>query len=106
MKLHESEETCIEVGERAAKEFTIENNLNRMEVEWEDVDFFVMPAKNAPDTSILGGFDKIQQILDDHIVAAQAMQFSAFKKPFEERIDEWVKTLMLIQDIIEEWGKC
>ena len=65
-----------------------------------------MPAKNAPDTSILGGFDKIQERLDDHIVQAQAMQFSAFKKPFEERIDEWVKTLMLIQDIIEEWGKC
>jgi len=34
------------------------------------------------------------------------MQFSAFKKPFEERIDEWVRILMVIQDIIEEWGKC
>jgi dynein heavy chain len=73
MGLHEHEEICVEVGERAAKEFAIENSLNRMESEWEDVDFVVLPAKNSPDTYILGGFDKIQQLLDDHIVQSQAM---------------------------------
>jgi len=59
LSLHE--DTCVEVGERAAKEFTIEKSLNHMEAEWEPIEFVVLPAKNNPDTSILGGFDIIQQ---------------------------------------------
>ena len=45
-------------------------------------------------------------ILDEHSVMTQAMQFSNFKKPFEEEIDEWDKKLMLVSDTIEEWIKC
>ena len=103
--LKKHEEFCEEVGERAYKEFQIETNLNKMEAAWENVDFSVLPAKGT-DTWILGGFDKVQNLLDEHIVQSQAMQLSNFKKPFEARIEEWVKTLMLIQDIIEEWAKC
>ena len=33
--------------------------------------------------------ETITQMLDDHIVMTQAMGFSPFKKPFEERITEW-----------------
>lgn len=34
------------------------------------------------------------------------MQFSPYKKPFEERIIQWYSQLKLISDILEEWGKC
>jgi len=30
-------------------------------------------------------------MLDEHIVMTQAMQFSPFKKPFEEEIEEWCR---------------
>lgn len=33
------------------------------------------------------------------------MQFSPFKKPFEEEIIEWNNTLKLMSDILEEWSK-
>lgn len=34
------------------------------------------------------------------------MQFSPFKKPYEERIIEWNNTLKTISDVLEEWAKC
>lgn len=34
------------------------------------------------------------------------MQFSPFKKPFEDRIVEWNNTLKTISDVLEEWAKC
>jgi len=37
-------------------------------------------------TYIIGGYDDLNNILDEHIVTTQSMQFSPFKKPFEEEI--------------------
>jgi len=34
------------------------------------------------------------------------MQFSPFKKPFEEQIIKWNDELKLMSDILEEWLKC
>ena len=33
----------------------------------------------------------------------QAMQFSAFKKPFEDRINRWGNKLNTVSEVIEEW---
>ena len=105
MGLKKWEDFCEEVGERAYKEHQIETKLNEMEAAWEKIDFDVLNAKNT-DTFILGGLDKIQNLLDEHTVISQAMQFSAFKKPFEDRIEDWVSTLMRVLDILDQWSKC
>lgn len=49
--------------------------------------------------------ESILQQLDDHIVLTQSMSFSPFKKPFEDAIDKWESTLVLVSNIIEEWLK-
>ena len=46
---------------------------------WEDINFDLAPYKTS---SIIRGYDEIQIILDEHLVNTQAIQFSAFKKPF------------------------
>lgn len=51
------------------------------------------------------GFDEIQALLDEHLVSIQAMQFSPYKKPFEEEIAKWNNQLKLMSDILEEWMK-
>jgi len=33
----------------------------------------------------------------------QAMAFSAFKGPFEARIDSWNNSLQIISEVIDEW---
>lgn len=54
---------------------------------------------------IIRGYDDITQILDEDIVSTQAMLFSPFKKPFEDRIIKWDLTLKNISDVLEEWSK-
>jgi hypothetical protein len=34
------------------------------------------------------------------------MQFSPFKKAFEEDIEEWSSTLLYVTDTIDEWVRC
>ena len=103
MGLKEHEDYCEEIGDRAYKEFQIEKKLNEMQNAWDDINFEVLPKF---ETYIVGGILDIQNILDEHIVQSQAMQFSPFKKPFEERIEEWCNDLMRVQDVLDEIVKC
>jgi len=50
---------------------------------WEDINFDLVEYKG---TFIMRGSDEIQNIIDEHLVNTQSMQFSPFKKPFEDRI--------------------
>jgi dynein heavy chain len=74
------------VGEKAGKEYQIEQALDKMSSEWENVNLFI-DAYRETGTFILKGVDDLQTLLDEHVTMTQAMQFSAFKKPFEDRID-------------------
>jgi dynein heavy chain len=49
---------------------------------WEGINFDLVSYKET--TFIIRGLMEVQAILDEHIVNTQAMQFSPFKKPFEE----------------------
>jgi dynein heavy chain len=42
-------------------------------------------------------------LLDEHITMTQAMTFSAFKGPFEERIEVWNDTLAVVSEVVDEW---
>lgn len=97
-------DAIAKVGEFAGKEFGIEQALDKMEEEWKPMDLGIMPYKNTG-TYIVAGVDEIIQQLDDHIVMTQAMSFSPYKKPFEDRIAIWEKKLLTSSDVIEEWLK-
>ena len=61
-----------------------------------------MEYKNTG-TYVVKGSDEVNALLDDHIVQVQAMSFSPFKGPFEERIEEWEKQLVMLQEVLGEW---
>lgn len=71
---------------------------------WEGINFDLVPYKS--NTFIIRGYDEIQAMLDEHIVNTQVIQFSAFKKPFEEDIVSWYAKLKTVSDVMEEWMKC
>jgi dynein heavy chain len=78
--------------------------LQSMFAIWESINFELPSYKET--THIIKGCDKIQEILDEHIINTQAMQFSPFKKPFENEIISWNEQLKLMSDVLEEWIKC
>lgn len=79
--------------------------LDKMESEWKPVMLEVMPYKETG-TFIMKVSDDCSQLLDDHIVMAQSMSFSPYKKPFEERITTWESKLVMTQDVMDEWLQC
>ena len=76
--------------------------LDKMESEWKPVMLEVMPYKETG-TFIMKVSDDCSQLLDDHIVMAQSMSFSPYKKPFEERITTWESKLVMTQEVQDSW---
>ncbi|XP_058497468.1 dynein axonemal heavy chain 1 [Solea solea] len=98
-------EDITHVAEVAAKEYSIEQALEKMEQDWATVVFDVVPYKETG-TYILKSTDEVSQLLDDQIVMTQSMSFSPFKKAFEGRITTWESKLRMTQDVLEEWLIC
>ncbi|RHY08002.1 hypothetical protein DYB36_004114 [Aphanomyces astaci] len=94
------EDICV----GAAKEFSLEQALDKMEREWEGVEFHTKPYRTTG-TSILCATDEMQQQLDDHMVKIQSIRGSRYNKPYLERIGRWEKILVSIQDITDQWLK-
>ena len=131
MGLMKHVEHIAKIAEVAGKEFAIEQALDKMEHEWNPVNlevrgfvtanislyiscrqYFItlhflqiLPYKETG-TFIMKAADEVSQLLDDHIVMTQAMSFSPFKKPFENRIMTWESKLRMTQDVMEEWAIC
>ena len=94
--------SVLATAEVSSKEFAIEKMLDKMLGLWQPMVYQVVEYRSTG-TYIIRGTDEINTLLDDHIVATQAMSFSPYKKVFEERIVDWEKHLKLVQDITTEW---
>ncbi|ETV99156.1 hypothetical protein H310_08559 [Aphanomyces invadans] len=94
------EDICV----GAAKEYSLEQALDKMEREWEGVEFHTKPYRTTG-TSILCATDEMQQQLDDHMVKIQSIRGSRYNKPYLERIGRWETILVAIQDITDQWLK-
>lgn len=102
MNLKDSLELIQKIGESAAKEYQIEQALDKMEREWENMNLNIHNYRETG-TGVLKGVDDINVILDEQITMTQTIMFSAFKGPFEQRIDEWNRKLCCVSDVLEVW---
>ena len=73
-----------------------------MLTDWTGMELQIFPYRDTG-TGVLKGVDEIQAILDEHVTMTQAMQFSAFKGPFEERIETWNHKLYVISEVLDAW---
>jgi len=98
-------EAIEQEGNVAQKEYTIETQLAKMKLEWESVGFSLKEFKTSG-TFLVGGWDEAYLLMDDHIMIAQAMQFSQFKGPFVDEIEDWYTMVRTVQDVCDEWNRC
>ena len=65
------------VGEKAAKEYAIEMNLQNMKKSWEQVDFKLFPWKNSGTWIVAQiSFEEINNLIDENMVLTQQMMSS------------------------------
>jgi dynein heavy chain len=102
LNLKDSLDIIQKIGESAAKEFQIEQALDKMEKEWDSKLLQIHPYRETG-TGVLKGIDDINVVLDEQITMTQTIVFSAFKGPFEERIEEWNRKLCMVSDVLEVW---
>ncbi|XP_012056092.1 PREDICTED: dynein heavy chain 1, axonemal-like [Atta cephalotes] len=95
-------QTVKTIANTAAKEFLIENTLDKMMTDWKTITMDVFPYKDT-DKYIMKISDEIITLLDDDLLKTQYLSFSPFKAVFENQIDEWEAKLRLIQEVIILW---
>ncbi|RZF35265.1 hypothetical protein LSTR_LSTR015915 [Laodelphax striatellus] len=105
MGIIEHFDEVMEVSDNAAKEYVIEEALEKIEKEWKDTTLEVTEHKNT-DTYIMKVADETLQMLDDHTIAVQQLSFSPFKGALEKKIDEWEAKLRYNRLLLEEWMNC
>lgn len=86
----------------ASKEYALQELYNKMNDEWESVDFSTMVYKDSG-VDILTQVDDIQALLEEQIVKVQAMRGSAFVKPIFDKVQAFYEQLLRIQSTIKEW---
>jgi dynein heavy chain, axonemal len=94
------EEICV----GASKEYSLEQAMNKMELDWSTV-LFETKGYRTTGTYILCSTDEIQQLVDDQIVKTLSMRSSRYIGRLLERATQWEKTLTVLQETLDNWLK-
>jgi dynein heavy chain, axonemal len=98
-------ETCQDVGEKALREFMIEEQIQNIDKKWKEI-FFVLGQHKSTKVPTISNWNDINKILDEDIMEITQMDISPYKGPFTEQIAAWGKDLLTVSNVLEEWNKC
>jgi dynein heavy chain, axonemal len=95
-----------EVAQGAAREFSNQKMLDKMEKDWESVEFELKDWGETKTYIHLGGaIEIIQTLLEEQILTTQTMKGSPYAVVYLKRINIWDEWLNLARNAIEVWIK-
>ena len=106
LNIFSKREAIEEISVQATNEATLEDMLKKVENNWRELDYQLLPYKDTKDMFILGGIDEVMEKLEDSQVTISTIRGSRFQGPIKPQVDEWYRLLQLFAETLDEWIQC
>ncbi len=73
---------------------------------WEPCELDVKPYKDIKDLYMLGDISEVIVNLDDSLVTVNTVLSSRFVAGIRDSVEEWRRTLNVMQETLDEWVTC
>jgi dynein heavy chain len=87
----------------AIKELQIENNLKDIQQQWDTMRFQIHKHFRHINVFIIFGVDDILQTLEDSTLLLNSIAISRFVGIYLSQVEQWIRILSLISDVIKLW---
>jgi dynein heavy chain len=87
----------------AIKELQIENNLKDIQQQWDTMRFQIHKHFRHTNVFIIFGVDDILQTLEDSTLILNSIAISRFVGIYLSQVEQWIRILSLISDVIKLW---
>lgn len=99
----------VDILQTAIKELHIEKTLRDIQQQWDTMRFqlhrHARPTSTSQDKSyIIAGVDEILQALEDSTLLLHGITTSRFVGVYLTEVEQWIRTLSLISDVIKLWS--
>ena len=91
------------VIDQADQEMKYETILAKIEKEWDYMKLKVVPYIPETETFILSNSDSTFDKIEDHLTTLENVLSSRNAFHVKEKIDEWMKNLIVMRDNLEKW---
>lgn len=93
LKVFNYPDEIMDISGQASSEYSLELLLKKVEDTWNDLEYIVLPHKDAKDVYILGTLEDIQVALDESNINVATILSSRHVGPIKPRVEEWARML-------------
>lgn len=91
------------VIEQADLEMKYETIISKIENEWDYMKLKVIPYTPESESFILTNIDSTFDKIEDHLTTLENVLSSKNASHVKEKIEEWMKNLIIMRDNLEKW---
>lgn len=102
LNLHEHSMAVEEITDRAVKEHKMEENLRKLEEQWETIDWVVEPfANDSIDVSSVRMQEEDFEQLENDVLMVHGMTASRYADTFKDSIMDWDNRLKITSEVVQ-----
>jgi dynein heavy chain len=94
------------ISVKANQEALLQEQLNKVMETWADLNFPVIPYKDAKDVYILDKLDDVTAALDETMVMMNTIMGSRYVDPIRDEVGDWNNKLNVFSETLDEWMNC
>lgn len=105
MKANDFQEEIQQISMQASQEYLLKSQLSEIDEIWKRVEFIVKSYKYK-DAFILDDIEEVLVNLDESLATINTVLGSRYIKPLLSQAEAWRTSLILLQNVVDEWVLC